>query len=63
MGARLFAGLYSVRSLILSQWIDLRTGYMRKDLGALTTTPARKLDNLSEILEDYNRKSYSMSEQ
>ena len=31
-----------MRSLILSQWRDLRIGVTREDLGALTTVRARQ---------------------
>ena len=36
-------GLYSMRSLILSQCRDLGIGVTREDLGALTTVRARQL--------------------
>jgi len=51
-----------MRSFILSQCRDLRTGVMREDSGVLVTARARefwKFWSLSETVEDYSTVSCS----
>jgi len=53
--------LYSVRSLILSQWRDLRMGVMWVNLGALTTAWAQSSESVGAFgtLEDCNTENYN----